>query len=121
LSLFIFSGGKAFADSDSEYQIARRHKLSCFAVINTVARNNLKRNEFMFSHTSRLQSIIEGSQGRAGLKQGRNLEAGTEEEWKGALLTDLLSVACSTCFHRQPKTTCPGIMSPTGGMSHTNP
>ena len=38
---------------------------------------------------------------RAGT-QGRNLEAGTEAE--ASLLTGLLSVACSACFPRQPKT-----------------
>lgn len=44
--------------------------------------------------------------------QDRNLEAETDAEASGVLLTALLPAACSFCFLMEPKTTCPGMAPP---------
>ena len=49
---------------------------------------------------------------RAGA-QPRNLEAGTSQAG-GAVLTDMLPMACSACFLTHLRTTCPGVEPPTG-------
>jgi hypothetical protein len=56
---------------------------------------------------------------RTELKQGRNLEAGADAEAmeKEVLNTGLFSLACSACFHVEPRTTSPGMAPPTMGWA----
>jgi hypothetical protein len=60
--------------------------------------------------------IIEGSQE---LKQGRDLEAGADASWRGDAFmgAGLFPMACSACFLIEPRTTSPGMISPTMGWA----
>jgi hypothetical protein len=54
------------------------------------------------------------------LKQGRNLEAGTEAEAMEGPAYWLVSMACSACFLIEPRTTGLGVAPPTIRPSHIN-
>ena len=63
------------------------------------------------THLHHCSSLKSGQE----LKQGRNLEAGADAEAMGGggLLSCLLFIASSACFSVEPRTTYPGVATPT--------
>lgn len=53
----------------------------------------------------------------------RNLETGLKQSHGGTLVTGFLFMACSDCFHIQPRTTCSVVASSTVGLTipHQSP
>ena len=52
----------------------------------------------------------------------RHLEAGTEAEAvEGRVVTAFFIMACSVCFVKHPRTTCPGVVLAPNGLSSPRP
>lgn len=81
------------------------------AIIDTLTKRNLGRKEFILSY--RIESIIKRSQGR---NMSRKLEAGTEAETRGMLLTDLLPWLAQLPLWD----TCPVMVPPTSITNQEN-
>ena len=77
------------------------------AVANTITKNNLERKALFDLYILRIVCHT----WKSGRSRSRNLKAGTgagtAEE---CCFTGLLSVPCSACFLRQPRTTRPGVL-----------